>query len=150
MTTGRINQVANHVTPRQPAKPGYCQVSTSLRVGWTIPTGAVQVLPVATYVLCRNTQRRLFHARHFRLPVRPCSNQNHPKSKHTRLDAKLPTHWDRQWPEVQFSIPVANLLSQGTVSPNNRITIYSYALRKSKPTSFGKITGYPRVGRHYH
>jgi hypothetical protein len=88
-----------------------------------------------------NNQSRSLHAGHFHLPDRPCSNHNHPKNRHTRLDAKLPTHSDRQWPEVQFSILVANLLSQKTVSPDNWITIYSYAWRKSKPTSFGEITG---------
>ena len=39
----------------------------------------------ATFVLCRNYQWRLFHARHFPLPVRPCSSHSHPKNK--QLDA---------------------------------------------------------------
>ena len=112
MTTGRINQVAIHVTPHRPAKLGYCQVTTSLRVGQTIPASAVQVLPVATVVLCSNSQWRPLLAGHFQLPVRPCSRHHHPNNKHSRLDAKLQNHLDRQCPEVQFSIPVANLLSQ--------------------------------------
>jgi hypothetical protein len=36
-------------------------------------------------------------------------------------------------------------LSQGTVSPDNGITIYSYAWRKSKPTSFPKIAGHAHL-----
>jgi hypothetical protein len=67
-----------------------------------------------------------------------------------KAGALLPTDSDMRWPEVQFSIPVAHSLSTGTVSPDNRIKIYSYALRKSKPTSFLKIAGHTRVGRKYH
>jgi hypothetical protein len=83
---------------------------------------------------------------HFLLPVRACSNPHHPNSQHSGL-CPVANQTNMQWPEVQFSIPVAHSLNTRTVSPDNRITEYSYALRKSKPTSFLKITGHTRVGR---
>jgi hypothetical protein len=66
--------------PTSQLRPGYCQDFTRLQVGWTIPTSAVQVLPVATFALCRDNQSRSSHTWHFQLPVRPCSSLNHPKN----------------------------------------------------------------------
>lgn len=83
MTTGRINQVANHVTHCLPAK-GLRHI-TGQHCGQTITAEADQVFPVATFVFCCINQSRLLPTQHFQLPLRPCSNHHHPNSQCSRL-----------------------------------------------------------------
>jgi hypothetical protein len=148
MTTGRINQVANHVTPHQP-------VSLRIYPNRYRPAGRLdnpRLLQFKSSLLRRsvlrcNNQSRLLLTWHFLLPFGTCSNPRYPNRQ--LQVALLPTYSHPRWPEVQFSIPVAHSLNTGTVSPDNRIQIYSYALRKSKPTSFLEIAENTRVGREY-
>jgi hypothetical protein len=111
------------------------------------PLAQFHVLPVATFVLCRNSQCRPLPTLHFQLPFRPCSSNHHPNSQHTRFEAplyQLILTGNRQKSSSPSLWRIR--LSQETVSPDNRITIHSYALRKSKPTSFLKIAGHTQLG----
>jgi hypothetical protein len=101
------------------------------------------------FVLCCNNQSRLLPTWHFQLPFGPCSNHHHPNSQHSGM---MPVCQPIRTGSGQKSSSPSLWrirLSQGTVSPDNRITIYSYALRKSKPTSFLKIAGHAHtVGKY--
>jgi len=134
MTTGRINQVANHVThhqlqratPFQPVsrldqKPLLKAVSSPPRCDFLCYRTSINTDGPSTW--------------HILLPLGTCSNLHHPNRPGFRSCQTLPSnHSDRCRPEVRFAILV-EFTSQVTASPDKRIQIYSHALQKSKPTS---------------
>jgi hypothetical protein len=74
----------------------------------------------------------------------------HPKNKYSRLDAKLQTHSDRQWPQVQISIPVANLLSQGQYHQTTGLQFTITHCERANQHPSARLQGEPTLAGIYH